>query len=107
MRNPESGIFPPYPDTPILPYVKALGDEPPRAFTNGREPPGHCSPSRTCPAGIRLNAVPGSIFIDVASLVLLPAAAPAVVVPCQLMRRALNSVPEEFFNRVYHINLLK
>jgi hypothetical protein len=41
-----------------------------------------------------------------ASLVLLPAAAPAVIVPGQLMRRALNSVPEEFFNRVYHINLL-
>ena len=109
MRNPESVIRNPAfsPDAPILPYVKALGDEPPRAFMYGRETPGQCSPSRTRPAGIRFYTVMGSIFIDVAFLVLFPAAAPAVVVSGQLMARSLGTVTEQFFNRVYHINLLK
>ena len=79
----------------------------PRPFIQGEDPPRHNSPSRTCPAGIRFDTVPGSIFIDVASLVLLPAAAPAVVVPGQLMGRAPGTITEQFFDCADHINLLK
>jgi hypothetical protein len=57
------------------------------------------SSSRTCPAGVRLEAILRHILVDVASLVLLPAAAPTVFVPRQMIYRALNSVAKKFFNR--------
>jgi hypothetical protein len=57
-------------------------------------------------AGVRLDAVPGPVFIDVASLVLLTASAPAVVVPGQLVSRTLDSITEQFFNCADHKNLL-
>lgn len=58
-------------------------------------------------AGVRLDAVPGPVFIDVAPFVLLTASAPAVVVPGQLVSRTLDSITEQFFNCVDHMNLLK
>jgi len=57
-------------------------------------------------AGVRLYAILSHIFIKVASLVLLPAAAPAVIVPGQLVGRTLDSITEQFFNCTDHMNLL-
>jgi hypothetical protein len=52
------------------------------------------SASGTCPAGIRLEPVPGHILVKVASFIFFSAAAPALIVPGKLLGGPLNPVAE-------------